>query len=87
MVSETIAEGAVTEMATMQFMSPAEYAAHWKRVGPELKYQRWRELRQYDHATGWPAVADLLELAIAHGPPRKTSGLIEWQRALHRRAA
>jgi hypothetical protein len=70
----------------MRFMSPAQYAAHWKTVGPELRYLRWRELREYDHASGWPTIAGLLDLAVSHGPPPEcTSGLVEWQRALMRK--
>jgi hypothetical protein len=66
-------------------MSPAEYREYRTRSREALKYQRWRELRDYDHVAAWPVVADLLDLAVKHGAPKASSGLVEWQRALRRR--
>jgi hypothetical protein len=57
---------------------------HWRRVGPLLEEVRRRELQNYDHAASWPAVRSLLDLAVLHGQPRTTSGLVELQRLFQR---
>jgi len=62
-----------------------EFIERWKRVGPLLEEIRWQELRLYRHEDHWKTVEGLMEMAVAHGTPRTTSGLVEIQKLLHRK--
>ena len=58
------------------------YLEHWKRVGPQLEAIRRQELRNFDFEANREHVAGLFEMAVQHGPPRMTSGLVELRRRL-----
>lgn len=56
-----------------------EFVRHWKQSGPLLAARREKELAEtqsYD-----PSHLDaLFDLAVRHGEPRTTSGLVELQK-------
>jgi hypothetical protein len=56
------------------------FVEHWKKAGAMLAEVRCAELRNYDYDQHREAILALLELAVAHAPPRLTSGLVEQQR-------
>ena len=64
--------------------SNREFVQRWKRVGPLLKQIRRRELRAMRHEDAAEAIEGLLEMAVQHGSPRFTSGLVELQDLLAR---
>ena len=56
-----------------------DFVEHWKKAGPLLARQREKELAEtqsYDPAH----LEALFDLAIQHGTPRTTSGLVELQK-------
>jgi hypothetical protein len=62
--------------------TPAEWAAHWKRVSPMLEARRREELRNLTDEEAGERLESLFPLALATMPPRRTSGLIEVRRRL-----
>lgn len=62
-----------------------EFLENWKRVGPILEEIRWKELREFRHEDKWEIVESLLEIGFVHRQPRKSSGLVELQKLLHRK--
>lgn len=67
-------------------MNPAEkeqyrrYVEGWKRAGPELERIRREELRVLDTRREVAGMDALVDIALRHGRPRETSGLVEMQR-------
>ncbi len=63
------------------------WARQWKRAGVALAELRARDLRSLSDETALAASNELLELALATPLPdrrREWSGLVEWQRLLHK---
>jgi hypothetical protein len=58
----------------------AAFVAHWIKAGALLQKVRRAELRDFDYEKHREAIMSLLDLAVAHAPPRTTSGLVEQQR-------
>jgi hypothetical protein len=69
-------------MTTLTREDLRAYLEHWKRVGPQLEAIRREELRRFDFEAHRDNVAGLFEMAVQHGRPRTTSGLIEMRRRL-----
>jgi len=72
-------------------MSPDEAARawveQWRRAGPALADVRARDLETLSDGAALAAAEDLLTTAHAGDLPewrRTWSGLVEWQRAVHR---
>lgn len=67
-------------------MNPGEkelyrrYVEGWKRAGPELERIRREELRVLDTRKEVAGMDALVDIALRHGRPRETSGLVEMQR-------
>ena len=61
------------------------FVDHWRKVAPLLKARRDRELQQFDHHAQADLIDALLQLGFEFRRERTTSGLVEWQRRLHRR--
>lgn len=64
----------------MKTLPNSEFVAHWQRVGPILQKIRDDELRQFDWNAERHIVDGLLEMGVAHSPPKTTTGLVELQR-------
>jgi hypothetical protein len=65
--------------------SDRDYVAHWRRVGPALARVRKQELRNFDYKNNLEAIDALLQLGVDFARQRRTSGLVEFQRLLHKR--
>jgi hypothetical protein len=60
-----------------------DWIEHWRRVGPILEEIKRQELRNFKHEEQWEIVDALLQLGLDQaGPPRTTSGLVEWARLM-----
>ncbi len=64
--------------------TPAEWAAHWKRVGPMLEARRREELRNMTDEEAFSRLASLFEVACLAEESRTTSGLVEMRRLFDR---
>ena len=56
------------------------FVDHWRRVGPQLAEIRRRELTARGDAVDSRELDALFQLAVEHGTPRTTSGLVQLQR-------
>jgi len=61
-----------------------EFVERWHRAGPLLEKIRYRELRQMTQRERQRAIQAVLEVGSRFARPRKTSGLVEFQRLLAR---
>lgn len=61
-----------------------EHLLRWRWVGPEIEAVQHRALRAYHHEQHWQAIDSLLQMAYLHRVPRRTSGLIEYQRLIQK---
>jgi hypothetical protein len=61
-----------------------EFVEHWRRVGPLLERIRYRELRRMTQRERQRAIRAVLQVGVRFARPRKTSGLVEFQRLLAR---
>lgn len=67
-------------------MNPAEneqyrrFVEGWKRAGPELERIRREELRALDTRKEVAGMDALVDIALRHGRPRDTTGLVEMQK-------
>ncbi|MBW3540520.1 MAG: hypothetical protein KY476_09625 [Planctomycetes bacterium] len=59
------------------------YIERWKAAAPLLEEIKREELRNFDFDARRSHVAGLLEIAVQHGQPRYTTGLVELRRRLH----
>jgi hypothetical protein len=65
--------------------SNREFIERWRRAAPILERIRKQELRNFDYKKNWKIIDALLQLGVDFAVERKTSGLIELQRLLHKR--
>jgi hypothetical protein len=70
----------------MDAESLAEWAARWRRLGPELEALRLRESESADVATTMELLEDAFQAALRSHPPQPGSGLVEQQRWFRRLA-
>lgn len=67
-------------------MNPTEkeqyrrFVETWKRTGPELERIRREELRALDTRKEVAGMDALVDIALRHGRPRESSGLVEMQK-------
>ena len=59
-----------------------EYVRHWKQAGPMLEEIRDREIRDADTPLAIRGFEQAFRIALRDLPPRPSSGLVEWQRAM-----
>ncbi len=54
----------------------------WRRAGPELERIGLLELQNYNHRKNLAIIDSLLQMGVDFAVPRKTSGLVEFQKWL-----
>ena len=59
-----------------------EFVEHWRRVGPLLEKIRYRQLRRMTQRECQRAIRAVLDVGVRFAGPRKSSGLVEFQRLL-----
>jgi hypothetical protein len=60
--------------------STEQMVTMWCKRGAAMDTIRARQLAEYDHRANLEQIDALLELAVKHRTPRKTSGLVEMRR-------
>jgi len=60
------------------------YVLRWKKLGPVLDAIRDREILEADTAASIRSMDQAFRIALRDLPPRDSSGLVEWQRAMAR---
>lgn len=58
------------------------YVLRWKKLGPILESIRDCEIREADTAASIRSMDQAFRIALRDLPPRASSGLVEWQRAM-----
>jgi len=56
-----------------------EWLRNWQAASPRLESLRRESLARVDVAKVIEVLTDAFEAALRHGPPRRTSGLVEQQ--------